>query len=367
MNTTPAHFDSQITTTLDNQNAMNAQTNLPAPLPTTMTAVTQTVYGAPEQLGFAEVAVPELGADEIRVRVFAAAVTQGDRRLRTGDFPGITFVPGRLSMGITGPRQTVPGTAFAGRVVSVGADVTRFEVGQDVFGSSLHGAHADYVVVAADGPVAAMPARLSYEEAATLPYGGVTAVAFLRDMADVQPGEHVCILGASGGVGRVAVQVAKALGAEVTGVASAGKLDMVRALGADHVVDYRSADFRDAGEYDVILDTIGTSSFGESRDSLRDGGRYLSLMVTAGLLVRMLTTKLFGSRRAIAGVALGSPSEMEFIAELAGEGAVSAVIDSVWDFDEVRDAHERLDSGESAGSVVVRVADAPLARQVGAA
>jgi NADPH:quinone reductase-like Zn-dependent oxidoreductase len=322
-----------------------------------MQAIIQTTYGSPDVLSLADVALPAVGDHGVLVTVHASAVTQGDRRLRAGDFPGISWLPGRLGLGLTGPRRPTPGTVFAGRVAAVGRAVTRFAVGDDVFGSAMRGAHAEHLVVPEGGAVARMPAGIGYPEAATLPYGSLTALVFLRDLAAVAPGQRVCIVGASGGVGHHAVQLASHFGAEVTAVCSARNHDFVRSLGADHVVDYRTTDFWRAGvRYDVILDTIGATGFLRSRRALTPRGRYLSLILTAGLLLQMLGTALVRGRRAVGGVALGSPQHMDDLRALVEAGATRPLIDSSFPLARIADAHARVESAQAQGTVVVDVA-----------
>ncbi|MEZ4268506.1 MAG: NAD(P)-dependent alcohol dehydrogenase [Myxococcota bacterium] len=329
-----------------------------------MRAITQTTYGGPDRLSLAEVARPTPGPRDVLIEVHASAVTQGDRRLRAGDFPGITWLPGRLAIGLTGPRQPVCGTMFAGRVVERGAEVTRFSVGDAVFGSPGVGAWATHVAMPEDGSLAAMPAGLTFEEAASLPYGGVTALVFLGDLGQLAPGEHVCILGASGGVGRFAVQVARHMGAEVTAVSSRETHALVRSLGADHVVDYRTQDFtQTARPYDLVLDTVGTTSFRACRRALSPTGRYLSLLVTARLLIDMLVTRLRGGQRAITGVAMDRPQELDELRALAEAGVIRPVIDGVFPLEEIAKAHAHLESSATHGTVVVRVSD--RSREVG--
>ena len=326
-----------------------------------MRAVTHTRYGAPHVLETAEVDRPAIGADEVLVEVRASTVTRGDRRMRAADFPGISAVLGRLMMGVRRPRNLVPGSMLAGRVVEVGAKVTRFAVGDDVFASVMHGAYAEYVALPADGPVARMPKGLSYGEAAALPYGAGTAVAFLRDMAKVQPGEKVLVVGASGGVGRFAVQVAKHLGAEVTAVLGRDA-DLARELGATRVIDYTREPV--TGRYDVVLDVTEHGSFGAYRDRLTATGRYLTLHMNVRNLFDMARTALFGGPRAIAGVAMPDPKLLEDIAALAESGAIRPVIAKRFDLDDIAEAHRALEAGRLAGSVVVDVRPAATLRAV---
>jgi len=322
-----------------------------------MRAITTTMYGGPEVLEAVEIQRPTLRPDEILVRVHASSVTEGDRRLRAADFPGLSAVFGRLMLGLKRPRHAIGGSTFAGRVVQVGRDVTRFAVGDDVFGGAMHGAYAEYLAVPANSSVAKAPDGLTYGEAATLSYGGVTALVFLRDMARVQPGERVLIVGASGGVGRMAVQLAKHFGAHVTGVCGEDA-ELVRALGADEIIDYRSEDFtRRAERWDVILDTIEGNHFRAYRSALTPTGRYLSLYVTLGLLGQSALTRLRGGPRALTGVALGNPRLLDEVRALAQQGALRAVIAHRFPLAKTAEAHAFLETSHPHGSIVIDVVD----------
>lgn len=313
-------------------------------------------YGSPDVIAIREVPTPAAGPHEILVQVRATPVTAGDRRLRAADFPSISAVPGRLMMGVFRPRHPVQGTMFAGRVVAVGSAVTRYAVGDDVFGSVDHGAYAEYLSLPEDGALARMPAGVGYEEAAAVPYGAVTALRFLRDLGGVAPGDKVLVVGASGGVGLFAVQLAKHLGAEVTGVCSRGSFELVRALGADHVVDYETEDFT-AGEarYDVIFDVAGATRFSRCRSSLADHGRYLTLFVSVGVLLQMALTSMSDGPKAKFGLALGTRDDMEQLRELVEQGALRPVIARSFPLERIVDAHAEVDAGRTRGAVVVTV------------
>ena len=219
----------------------------------------------------------------------------------------------------------VQGSMFSGEVVEVGADVTRFAVGDRVFGDCGAGGWAETVVVDAQSAVAHLPDGVTYDEAAAVPYGAGSAMHFLREVADVKPGEHVLLLGGSGGVGRFAIQVAKHLGARVTAVASARNHEQMRELGADAVLDYRTQDFTKTGEqYDVILDVADASRFRHSRRSLRDGGRYVSLYISLRVLFWSLVTSFLARRRAMFSIAVSSRPEHGGSCDVDGRGCVEA-------------------------------------------
>lgn len=321
-----------------------------------MRAAIQTQYGPPEVLHFSAVQRPTPRRREVLVQVHASSVTQGDRRLRAADFPGIMGPLGRLMTGLLSPRHRVGGSTFAGRVVALGADVTELRVGDDVFGVAMHGAYAEYLAVSVDGAMGAMPANVSYAEAAAIPYGAGTALHFLRDLAELRAGERVLILGAAGGVGRMAVQVAKHLGAHVTGVCSQEAAALSRELGADEVLDYAHDDVRTQSErWDVIFDTTQGEHFDALRPRLTDTGRYLSLYVTSRSLYQMLATKLRGGPRVLVGVALGNPARSAEVRALVERGALRATLAERFAFSDIVAAHRRLESPGLRGSVVVDV------------
>ena len=321
-----------------------------------MRAVTNDQYGSPEVLTWSQVEHPRVGPRDVLIRVHASTVTQGDRRLRAADYPGFSRLFGRLFSGVFRPRHRVGGSSFAGRVVEVGAEVTRFAVGDDVFGSTMHGAYAEYLAVPEDSSVEHMPETTSYAEATALPYGGGTALVFLRDLGRVQPGERVLIVGASGGVGRFAVQVAKRLGAHVTGVCSAEAAELVWSLGADEVIDYRAQNFLESSaRWDVVLNTVEGDHFRAVRPVLSERGRYLTLYVTLRVLFEMLASKLFGGPRALAGVAMGSAKLLSELRQLADEGALRDVIAERFPLERASAAHAFLENARPHGSVVLDV------------
>lgn len=325
-----------------------------------MKATIQTHYGSPRVLRIEEVQQPTIAAHEVRVEVHASAVTQGDRRLRAADFPGMGALFGRLMFGIVRPRNRTPGTVFAGKIVEIGEKVTRFRVGDRVFGSCSSGAQAEYVAVAQNSTIAEIPDGIGFDEAAAVPYGAGTALSFLRDVAEVLPGERVLIIGASGGVGRFAVQVARHLGAEVTGVCSTRNLEMVKDLGAQHVIDYSVEDYTKNGEtYDVIFDTASGDGFRAAKGSLGSRGRYVSVYMSLLIGLQLLRSMLFGGPRPMASVALGNRRLLEDVANLMADRAIQPVIAARFPLAQVVDAHEELERGTIAGAVIVSMVDEP--------
>ena len=314
-------------------------------------------YGPADVLRVEEVAQPPVGDKEILVQIVATTVTTADWRMRAAAFPGILAIPGRLIAGLLRPRHRVLGGEFAGRVVSAGPKVTRFSTGDAVFGFAMRGAHAEYVAVAEDGAVAAKPESLSFDEAAAVPFGGLSALVFLRDFARLKPGQKVLVAGASGGVGVWAVQLARHLGAAVTAVASTANIALVRELGAEKVVDYTKEDFTASGEtYDLIIDTAGTTDFATARRALAPGGIFLPLEFGGREMLQALWTRIAGGPKVVIGVSGDSPGDLEMLAGLLASGTVRPVIDSRFPLAAIADAHRRVEGRHKRGSVVVSVA-----------
>lgn len=312
-------------------------------------------YGPPEVVSIQERPAPEAGPGEIRIRVLATTVSTGDWRVRSGELPrGFGWLRGPV-LGFGGPRKGVLGTEAAGVVDAVGAGVTSFAVGDSVmaFPGSAMGAHAEHLVMPADGRVAALPANLSFEEAAALPFGAMTARDFLV-RGEVRAGERVLVNGASGGVGVAAVQLAKALGAHVTAVCSARNAELVRSLGADEVVDHATTDFAATGaRWDVILDTVGNASYARIRDCLFPGGRLLCVLAD---LWANLEAPFVGRRRGhriVAGPAKERPEDLRAVAALAASGALRPVIEARYPFERIGEAHALVETGRKRGAVVV--------------
>ncbi len=245
---------------------MTSDTNGPAPAEGTMRAIVQDAYGSPDVFRLARISTPDVADNQVLVRVHAAGMDRGTWHLMAGR-PYLL----RLAFGFRKPKNPVPGLDLAGTVVAVGSAVTRFSPGEEVFGTG-EGSFAEYAVAPED-QLARKPDSLSFEQAAVVPVSGLTALQALTDVGHLQPGQQVLIIGASGGVGSYAVQLAKALGAEVTGVSSTAKLDLVRSLGADHVIDYTRDDFADgARRYDLILDIAGNPALSRLRRALTPTG-----------------------------------------------------------------------------------------------
>jgi len=320
-----------------------------------MKAIVYERYGPPEVLQLKEIEKPTPKANEVLIRTHATTVTSGDWRVRSLNVPTGFGLITRLAFGISTPRQTILGSELSGVVETVGKDVTKFKVGDPVFASSdaSMGCHAEYKCMPQDGAVVLKPSSLSFDEAAALPFGGTTALDFLR-RGKLQGGERILVNGASGSVGSAAVQLARHFGADVTGVCSTANMELVRSLGAGHVVDYTKEDFTQNGEtYDVIVDTVGTAPFSRSKDSLKAGGRLL--MVLAGLpdMLKIPWVSMTSSKRVIAGPAVVRAEDLRFFAGLAQAGRFKPVIDRRYPFDQIAEAHRYVDTGRKKGNVVI--------------
>jgi NADPH:quinone reductase-like Zn-dependent oxidoreductase len=312
-------------------------------------------YGPPDVIEIGEWPRPKVGARDVLIKVRATTVSAGDWRLRTGTVPRGFGILIRLGVGFRGPRDPILGTELAGDVVEVGRSVTRFKPGDKVFASRFGGCHAEYAAMP-EAAVAPMPKNLSYEQAAPLTFGGLTAVIFLRDKGRIKAGESVLVNGASGAVGCAAVQIAKHFGAEVTGVCSAANAELVKSLGADRVIDYAAEDFTQNGErYDIIFDAVGNCSFSRCKTALAPGGR---LLLSVGSLGQMLSAMIWPSRagrKVSSGMASVNPANIEFLRALAESGALKTVIDRTYPFARIAEAHAYVETGRKRGNVVVTV------------
>jgi NADPH:quinone reductase-like Zn-dependent oxidoreductase len=320
-----------------------------------MKAIVQGTYGSADVLELRDIDKPEIGEADLLVRVHAAAVDRGVWHLMAG-LPYLV----RLVSGLRVPKARVPGTDVAGRVEAVGKDVTRFQPGDEVFGT-CHGSFAEYASARED-KIAPKPANLTFEQAATVPISGFTALQGLRDAGKVQPGHKVLIIGAAGGVGTFAVQLAKAFGAEVTGVCSTTKLDLVRSIGADDVIDYTRDDFAETGQrYDLILDIAGNRSLGHLRRALapqgtlviaggEGGGRFF------GGIDRQLRAQVlspFLAQRLGTFIAKQNSGDLVVLKELIEAGKLTPVIDRTYPLRETPEAIRYLEKGQARGKVSI--------------
>jgi NADPH:quinone reductase-like Zn-dependent oxidoreductase len=323
-----------------------------------MKAITQDRYGSAEVLEVRDVDKPAIGADEVLVRVHAASIHVGDWILMTGS----PFVM-RFATGLRKPKHEVPGTDVAGTVEAVGADVQRLRSGDEVFGWCA-GAFAEY----AHGPedqFITKPSNLTFEQAAAVGVSASTALQLLRDDGQVQPGQKVLINGASGGVGSFAVQIAKAFGAEVTGVTSTKNVELVRSIGADHVVDYTKADFTTGGpRYDLILDNVGNHSMAETRRALAPHGTLISnggghADGKLGRTIRTMLVSMVVKGQARPTVKAQNHDDLIALRELVEAGKIAPVIDGTYPLEETANAIDRVAAGHTRGTIVITVSTPP--------
>lgn len=327
-----------------------------------MKAIVWTKYGPPDVLQLQEVEKPVPKDDEVLIRIYASTITAGDCELRSLNLAFIFRLPLRIWIGFRKPKEkTISGTELAGEIEAVGKEVSRFKVGDQVFGSTGmgFGTNAEYKCLAEspgemEGGLAIKPANMTYEEAATVPFGGRDALHFLR-LGAIQSGDKVLINGAGGSIGTFAVQLAKLEGAEVTAVDSAAKLDMLRSLGADHVVDYTKEDFTQNGEvYDVIFDVVGKISLSRSKKSLKENGTYLlanpAAQILSGLWIRWTS-----NRQVIMQPAGGTVEDLNYLRGLIEAGRLKTFIDRSYPLEQTVDAHRYVETGQKKGHVVITV------------
>jgi NADPH:quinone reductase-like Zn-dependent oxidoreductase len=323
-----------------------------------MKAIIHNRYGSPDVLELQEIEKPEVTDDEVLVRVRAASVNPAD-------WYGMTGTPyvGRVEMGLRKPKSDRVGVDFAGTVEAVGKDVTQFRPGDEVFGGRT-GAFAEYVAVREDRAVVLKPANVTFDQAASVPIAAITALQGLRDKGHIQTGHKVLINGASGGVGTFAVQVAKAFGAEVTGVCSTRNIELARSLGADHVIDYTREDFtRSDQRYDLMFDVAGSRSWSECRRVLNP--QAILVMVGApkgnrligplGHIVTLALSALPSSQKVVFFLAKLNKADMVVLRELLEEGKVTPVIDRRYELSEIADALRYLGEGHAQGKIVITV------------
>jgi NADPH:quinone reductase-like Zn-dependent oxidoreductase len=328
-----------------------------------MKAIVYAEFGPPEVLHGAELPKPAPKDNEVLVRVHATPVAYGDLLARNMknvtarefNMPLPLLLPTRMTFGFSKPKVNVLGSEFAGEVEATGSAVTRFKPGDQVMGylGPRMGAYAEHLCMPETGMLTLKPANMSYVEAAAVPYGAIMATSLLRH-GHVQPGHKVLINGASGGIGAAAVQLAKYFGAEVTGVCGTPRLETVKALGADRVIDYTAEDFTQNGEsYDLILDILGRSAFSRCKHSLTQNGVYLLASFKMKALLQMLWTKMFGSKKVICAFASEKVADLEFVRGLIEAGKYRSFVDRCFPMEQAAAAHRYAEAGQKRGAVVI--------------
>ena len=321
-----------------------------------MKAIVCVKYGSPDAMQLQEVEKHTPKANEVLIKIYATTVTSADIRIRKAD-----PFPVRFFYGFARPKNnTILGSELAGEIEVVGENVKQFKAGDQVFagaGTSL-GANAEYICLPEAGAVAIKPTNMTYEEAAAIPFGATTALIFLRDKGKIQSGQEVLIYGASGAVGMAAVQLAKFFGAQVTGVCSTAKLELVKSLGSDNVIDYTKEDFTQNGKtYDIIFDTSGKSPFSGCLSSLKNNGIYLrAVHINLLPILRGLWTSITSSKKVIGGVAIERKADLIFLKELIEMGRMKSIIDRRYSLEQTAEAHRYVEQGHKKGNVVITVA-----------
>ena len=317
-----------------------------------MKAAVYVQYGQPEVLQVKEVDKPIPRNNEILLRVNATAVNSGDVRLRKADPFAVRFI-----FGLIKPKVNILGTVFSGEVETVGKDVTKFKVGDAVFGHTdmRFGAYAEYIGLPEDGSLALKPANITHAEAAAIPFGGVTALHFIKK-ANIKPGQRVLIVGASGAVGSAAVQLAKSFGADVTAVCSTANIELVKSIGADKVIDYTKEDFTQNGEiYDVIFDTVKAISVSRSLKSLSKNG--IMILSAAGMqeMLQGLWISKTSNRKVLTGVISHTAADIIFLKGLIETGKLKPVIDKTYSLEQIAEAHAYVEKGHKKGNVSINI------------
>jgi NADPH:quinone reductase-like Zn-dependent oxidoreductase len=313
-------------------------------------------YGTPDVLQLQNVATPEAGEGEVLIKVHAAEATKADCELRSFRYAVKWFwVPLRLVMGLWRPRRRILGAYFAGEVVAVGPGVTTLSVGDEVFGSAglRLGAYAEYLALPAASAIAPKPRNMTFAAAAAVPLGGLNALHFMR-LARIAPGEHVAVNGAGGSIGAHATQIARAMGAHVTGVDHGSKEAFVRRMGAEAFVDYTRTEFPTAGQqFDVIFNMVPRSNYGACIRALRPGGRYLSGNPRLSVMIRsVLTTHLTGKRAHVA-FARETTEELTTLATMIEREEIGSIVDRVYPMAQAADAHRLVEAEQRLGAVVI--------------
>lgn len=318
-----------------------------------MKAIAWTKYGVPDVLKGKEFKKPAPKRNEVLIKIHASTVTAGDCRLRALNVPIGFWIPTRLAFGLIKPRAKIIGMEISGEIASIGKAVTLFKKGDRVYGTTgmRLGANAQYICLPEKSALVKAPLHTSHEQAVATIFGGLTAIHFLRDKAKLRRGQKILINGASGAVGTVSIQLAKYLGAEVTGVCSTSNMDLVKSLGAKKVIDYTKENILENNEsYDVILDAVGNLSLPQCKALLAKEGKLI--LINAGLFTNLMS--IF-NKQVICGVAGESKERLSFLRERIEAGDITAVIDMVYPLEQTATAHRYVDKGHKKGSVVISI------------
>ncbi len=325
---------------------------------TTMRAAVYQQYGPPEVVHIANVPKPTIKPDQVLIKIHATTVNSADWRLRSMQAPAGYRILVRLALGVFKPRNQILGMESSGVVEAIGSKVTKFAVGDRVLSGGAFGNHAEFRTVKETGSIALMPEELGFAEAAALAFGGSTALSFLQEKANIGPGDKLLINGASGAVGIASIQIAKYFGAQVTAVCSAANFDLVRSLGADHVIDYHQQDFTQNGEiYDIIMDNVGNAPWQSSKNSLSDTGHFLAVIGPFSDLFRAPLVSKKGGKSMHTGSASANAEQLALLAQFAVDGIFQPHINQSFTLDEIAAAHTLVDTGHKTGSVVIQIVE----------
>jgi NADPH:quinone reductase-like Zn-dependent oxidoreductase len=331
-----------------------------------MKAVIYTEYGAPEVLQIKEADKPYPKGNEVLIRIRAVSVNYGDliarnfKNISTGEFnmPLLFWILARFGFGLNKPKIKILGNTFAGEIETVGNDVNQFREGEQVFGytGEKMGTYAEYLCMPAKGIIAVKPSNMTYAEASVVPYGTIMALNLLKK-AGLKNGQKVLIIGASGGIGSAAVQLAKHyFGTEVTGVCGTQCLEFVKSLGADKVIDYKKEDFLRSGEkYDIIFDILGKGSFSKYQTSLNENGVYLLASFKSKKLLQMLWTSVKSGKKVVCALAIPKTEDLIFVKDLVEKGKIKSVVDRCFPLEQTAEAHRYIETGKKKGNVVITV------------
>lgn len=319
-----------------------------------MRAAVYTNYGSPEVLKVQEMEKPSIGANEVLIKIHATTLTSGDVRMRRGHRKSLPLWPvSKLAIGFFKPRNNVLGFDFSGVIEAIGADVSKHSVGDQVFGLTHRGTNAEYIVLSEDAVFIAKPNNVTFDQATSLTFGGATANYFLKK-GNIQKGDKVLVYGASGSVGTAAIQIAKYFGAEVTGVCSTKNLELVKSLGADHVIDYTQDDYSNGDVlYDVIFETVGKSPYKNMKKVLKKDGVCLMTVFSFNELFQTLGRLIIGSKKIIVGVADETFENLELLKKLVESGTLTPVIDKTYKLEEIVQAHQYVETGRKVGNVII--------------
>jgi NADPH:quinone reductase-like Zn-dependent oxidoreductase len=323
-----------------------------------MKAIVCTKYGSPDVLQLQELEKPTPGDHEVLIKIHCATVTAGDCEMRRFDIPRWIWLPLRLYMGILKPRIKILGQELAGEIEATGKAVTQFKKGDAVFAPTKMslGAHAEYICLPGEYAIALKPAHISYEEAATIPTGGLNALHFIRK-SKIQPGQSVLINGAGGSIGTYGIQMAKSLGAEVTAVDSGRKLKTLRLIGADHVIDYTKEDFSKSDKkYDIIIDIVGKHSFSRCVRALKPMGVCIMANPRLSGMLRGLWVSMTTGKKVVPALAAYKTEDLNYLKELIETGKIKPVIDRTYPLEQMAEAHRYVDDGYKTGNVVITIA-----------